>query len=195
VGEVDGGWTVASRLLMHERYAVGGGSPYTSGRTVSGESLQPDRNLVRLAQQTGQAGDGRMRQLVAEGHILQLVSAHLATRITEGISSGEILPEAGSLTKLFYATMFAQRAELGVEIAGSDAVAWPVGSAHEVAQVGGTYLSRQTMSLGGGSNEIQRNIIAERVLGMPREWAGDRDGPFREVRTNASPSRPHGRDG
>jgi len=192
VGEVDGGWEVASRLLNHERHAVGGGSPYTSGRTVAGESLRPDRNLIRLAQQTGQAGDGRVRQMVAEGHVLQLVSSHLATRITEGISSGNIVPAAGSLTKLFHATMFAQRAEIGVEIAGSDAVAWPVGGAHEARQIGRMYPGRQTMSLGGGSNEMQRNIIAERVLGMPREWAADRDGPFRDVRTNTSPSRPNG---
>ena len=43
-------------------------------------------------------------------------------------------------------------------------------------------LERQATSLAGGSNEIQRNIIAERVLGMPREWAADRDVPFKDVR-------------
>src|SRR5882757_4988267 len=192
VGDVDGGWEVASRLLTHERHAVGGGSPYTSGRTLAGESLQPDRNLIRLAQQTGQAGDGRVRQLVAEGHLLQLVSSHLGTRITEGISSGEMMPAAGAIAKLFFGTMVMQRAELGVEIAGSDAVVWPAGSSDEAPQVGRNYPGRQTMSLGGGSNEIQRNIIAERVLGMPREWAGDREGPFRDVRTNSSATRPHG---
>jgi hypothetical protein len=46
------------------------------------------------------------------------------------------------------------------------------------------YLSRQALSLGGGSNEIQRNIISERVLGMPREWAADKDVPYRDVRKN-----------
>jgi hypothetical protein len=49
---------------------------------------------------------------------------------------------------------------------------------------------RQGGSLGGGSNEMQRNIISERLLNMPREYAADKDRPFDEVRHNATPSRP-----
>ena len=55
-----------------------------------------------------------------------------------------------------------------------------------------TFLERQATSLAGGSNEIQRNLIAERVLGMPREWAADRDIPYKDVRSNAMPTAPTG---
>ena len=50
------------------------------------------------------------------------------------------------------------------------------------------YIKRQTSCLGGGSTEMARNIISERLLGMPREYAADRDVAFREVRRNAMPS-------
>ena len=78
-------------------------------------------------------------------------------------------------------------------LAGADAVTWPAGEEITVGRdAGEPFLQRQALCLAGGSNEIQRNIIAERVLGMPREWAADRDVPFRDVRRNAMPTAPSG---
>ncbi len=190
VGEVDDGWTVASALLMHERTAVGGGSPYTSGRSVGHDRSGPDTSLVALAKETGQSGDDHVRQLVAEAHVLQLVSGHLVTRITKGMATGTMAPPSGSILKLFGATLVMRQAEISVEIAGSDGVVWPESSTAVGPGLAEAFLRRQAMSLGGGSNEIQRNIISERVLGMPREFAADRDVAFRDVKKNATPTGP-----
>ena len=188
VGEVDDGWTVASRLLVHERNAVGGGSPYTSGRSVGHDGPRRRRTpSPTLADETGQADDPRARQLVAEAHVLPArAAASSIKRVSQGMATGDVPPPAGSIMKLFGATLVIRRAEIGLELAGAGAAAWPAGEQTPARTAGEASLWRQAMSLGGGSNEIQRNIISERVLGMPREHAADRDVPYRDVRKNTT---------
>lgn len=182
VGEVDDGWTVASRLLVHERLAVGGGSPYTSGRSGGHDAGGEDTGLVEIVQAQGRAGDLHARQLVAEAHARQVVHGQLNRRLTQAMRTGAMVPSAGSLMKLFGATNVMRRAEIGLELAGADGVVWGAGEETTGRRLGSFTLMRQGMSLGGGSNEIQRNIISERLLGMPREAAADREVPYRDVR-------------
>jgi len=182
IGEVNDGWTVASRLLYHERNAVGGGSPFVSGLPNAGGSHGGQRtDLLDLARATGQADDPRVRQLVAEARINDRVQGQLVDRVATGIRTGAFPGPAGSLPRLFAATNGERHFDIGLEIAGSRAGAWLEG---DPDSWGVDYLIRQGFSLGGGSNEMQRNIISERVLGMPREYAADRDKPFDEVRHN-----------
>jgi len=188
VGEVDDGWTVASRLLVHERMAVGGGSPYTSGASIGHGSSGIDPTMVDAAREAGTDGDPHVRRLVAEAHVRQMVAGQLVRRIIQGMATGAMTPPAGSIMKLFGATNVMRRSEIGLEIAGGSVVAWPLDTPGVGAQLGQATLSRQGVSLGGGSNEIQRNIISERLLGMPRELAADREVPYREVR-RSGPSR------
>ena len=182
VGEVDDGWTVATRLLAHERHAVGGGSPYLSGRYGNLDEGGGDDRFLRLARSLGRTGDRRIRSLAVEGYVRQLVGRHLVHRITQGMASGRMEPSAGSLLKLYSATNNMRRSEISLEIAGTEAAVYPAGERTLGEDVGEASLGRQGLSLGGGSNEIQRNIISERLLGMPREYAADRDVPYREVR-------------
>jgi alkylation response protein AidB-like acyl-CoA dehydrogenase len=188
LGGINDGWTVASRLLFHERDAVGGGSPYSSGLGMGNASQGGQRSdLENLARDTGQSDDPVVRQLLAEARVNDRVQFQLVERVSKGIRTGAMPGPAGALTRLYAATNSERRYDIGLEIAGGAAGAWvegdPAGSA------GVAYLSRQSNSLGGGSNEMQRNIISERVLGMPREFAADRDRPFDEVRHNRSPQR------
>jgi len=180
VGEVDQGWSVATRLLVHERMAVGGGSPYTSGRPVGRETGGPSDDLVELLRARGLEHDTGARRTLAEAHVQSLVGRHLVRRVTQGMACGAMPPPAGAIMKLFHGTSIMRRSELALTLAGEDAVAWPTDGGPG-SDVGVSSLARQGASLGGGSNEIQRNIISERLLGMPREAAGDHEVPYREV--------------
>jgi alkylation response protein AidB-like acyl-CoA dehydrogenase len=182
VGEINDGWTVASRLLFHERNAVGGGSPFASGAVIAAAGQGGQRSeLLELARATGQTGDPRVRQLVAEDRINERIQSQLIERVTTGIRTGAFPGPAGALPRLLAATNTERHVDIALEIAGADVGAW---IDDDAPPLGGVYLNRQGSSLGGGSNEMQRNIISERVLGMPREFAADRDKPFDEVRHN-----------
>jgi hypothetical protein len=76
-----------------------------------------------------------------------------------------------------------ERASLALDLLGDEALAWGDGEANSI---GVEFVQRQSSCLGGGSTEMARNLISERLLGMPREYAADRGRPFRDVQRNAS---------
>jgi len=186
VGEVNDGWTVASRLLFHERNSVGGGSPYTSGRPeAGGPGRMPDNQW--LARKVGRSEDSHVRQLLAEAHTLDVVHAQLADRMTTGFRTGYFPGPAGAILRLFSGEKHVRLTDINIDIAGAAAVVWEEDEL--MGRYGEQFLARQGGCLGGGSTEMARNIISERVLGMPREYAADRDVPFKEVRRNELPGR------
>ncbi len=188
LGEVNDGWTVASRLLYHERDAVGGGSPYVSGAVAGGAERGNQRyEYAELARTVGRSQDPVARQLVAEARIGDRVFQQLTERVAAGIRSGALPETAGAITRLFAATNSERHFDTGFELVGASAGAWEEDD--PPSGFGTLYLTRQVNSLGGGSSEMARNIISERVLGMPREYAPDRDRPFDEVRHNVASTR------
>ena len=147
---------------------------------MSGHGTQRT-DLVDLARRSGKASDSRVRQLVAEARVLDRVQGQLVQRMTTGIRTGALPAPAGSLARLFAATTTERHLDIALDIAGPSMGAWlgedgsGGGGASGIlgaANWGDAYLIRQGGSLGGGSTEMQRNIISERVLGMPREYAG-----------------------
>jgi alkylation response protein AidB-like acyl-CoA dehydrogenase len=138
--------------------------------------------LTQIVKERGLAGDARARQLVAEAHVTHLAQAGLVQRVTKGMRSGALPPPSGSILKLWHGTSNMRRASIGIELAGTDSVAWEEGDDGPGRHSGEFFLWRQGGALGGGSNEIQRNIISERVLNMPREFAADKDIPYRDVK-------------
>jgi alkylation response protein AidB-like acyl-CoA dehydrogenase len=186
VGEINGGWAVASRQLFHERNAVGGGSPYVSGPSLIGRRSATTPGLADLARRTGQSGDSHVRELIAESHTLSRVQQHLINRVVAGMRADQLPPAAGAVIRLFSGDSTSRRAEIGLEVAGSHAATAGPGTDDGGLAYGDSFLMRQAGSLGGGSTEMARNIISERILGMPREYAADRDVPFKQVRQGKS---------
>jgi alkylation response protein AidB-like acyl-CoA dehydrogenase len=181
VGQLNAGWTVARTLLVHERNAfavtpAGGGIGTRRGL---------DEALVALATRRGTLENAHTRQLLAEAQINETVTGQLARRVVAGQRSGEMPGPAGSLIKLSIAGTVIRHSDIAMEIGGPLTIA----DADEVPALGVRFIGRQGVAIGGGTNEMQRNTIGEKLLGLPRDVQND-DVPFRQVRTNRLSSKP-----
>jgi alkylation response protein AidB-like acyl-CoA dehydrogenase len=190
VGDPGQGWPIAQRLLHFERSAVGGSTPYAgriTGRRAGGGSTRRQQNLVQLAGRLGSSEEPEARALVAEAHVIATVRAHLIKRLQVGTRAGTLPAATAAALKLFTAETAARITSIGVELAGTESVVGDDPALGALA-FGTEYLVRQARCIAGGSSEIQRNNISERVLGMPRERAEDTDRPFAEVQLGRVPS-------
>ncbi|HEY9266147.1 MAG TPA: acyl-CoA dehydrogenase family protein, partial [Mycobacterium sp.] len=181
VGEVNKGWEVASRQLFHERRAVGGGSEFASGTGAeNAQEMPPDH--VGLAEATGQADDPRIQDLAGRALVRRLVKEQLIEHVARSIPNGSLPPNAGTLIRLFHAETTELEVDTALAIAGTAGVVDEGGDLSGLMEIGVRYLSRQTGSLGGGTSEMARNVISERMMGFPREPAADRGVPFNQVK-------------
>lgn len=179
LGRADDGWTVAQQLLFHERDSVGGGSPYVFPHPHQTQEGSSSGSLAELV--AGRAGndDPRVLELLGEATANDVVAKQLVERVTDAIGSGHLPAIAGSILRLNAGETRVRRSTIAVELTGADSVTW---EAPEDAELAHGYIGRQASCIGGGTTEMQRNLISERLLGMPREPVADRDKPFREVR-------------
>jgi alkylation response protein AidB-like acyl-CoA dehydrogenase len=178
IGGVDDGWTVGTRWLFHERMLYS--SPYITlpdGMKRGGESRAA---TLAAARDAGRLADTAGRELVGEAFMLNLVGEALKQRVGRGIATRAISDQNAAVIRLFAGVNTARYATIMFELAGATAAAWSADDP-SLAGRGVDFLMRQAGSIGGGTTEIARNVISERVLGMPREAALDRDVPFREV--------------
>jgi alkylation response protein AidB-like acyl-CoA dehydrogenase len=180
LGKADDGWTVAQTLLFHERNATGGGSPYAysvpRGLTSHGSASDV---LVELARARGAVDDPHVLALLGEARVEQVVSRQLIERVTDAIGNGLLPPIASSMLRLNAGESLMRLSDIAFEIGGIDSVTWDTSRFADVAD---GFVVRQAASIGGGTTEMQRNVISERLLGMPRETIADSEKPFRDVR-------------
>jgi alkylation response protein AidB-like acyl-CoA dehydrogenase len=181
VGEVNNGWEVASRQLFHERRAVGGGSEFASGTGAENANEMPPDH-VGLAERTGQGDDPAVQNLAGRALVRRIVKDQLIDHVGTAIGNGKLPPNAGTLIRLFHAETTELEVDTALAIAGTAGVVDEGGELSDLLDIGVRYLSRQTGSLGGGSSEMARNVISERILGFPRELAADKGVPFNQVK-------------
>jgi alkylation response protein AidB-like acyl-CoA dehydrogenase len=178
IGDVNGGWAVASRQLYHERRAVGMSSEFASGSGSEGGRATPV-NYAALAKMVGQADNERVQQLAGRALVHRAVGDQLGGHVYRSVRDGALPPAAGTLIRLFHAETVTLEMDTGLAITGTAGV---VGAEGDGLQAGLRYLARQAVCMGGGTTEMARNVIGERVLNFPREYAADRGVPFSQVR-------------
>ena len=185
IGEVDDGWTVGTRWMFHERMLMN--SPLVTvpaGIQHNGEGAS---FVSQVARDAGRLSDPSVRELIGEARMLDVVDRKLRRRIGEGIATGTMTDQSAAIGRLFAAVSTIRIRTIAFEIAGAAGAAWTDDDG-EAAFCATEFLMRQVSSIGGGTTEMARNVISERVLGMPRERALDRDVPFRDVPRGGSSS-------
>jgi hypothetical protein len=179
VGEVDQGWTVGTRWMFHEKNAMGGDSPYVTGTFHAGAPADAGDPLAELVRATGRADDPAALELLGESHALAEARSALADRVTMGMRAGVFPENSAALARLIGGVVQVRTSTIALDLAGAQGAAtlpddpW--------AEDGFNFLERQVAEIGGGTTEMARNNIAEKVLKMPREVTHDKNLPFRDV--------------
>jgi alkylation response protein AidB-like acyl-CoA dehydrogenase len=177
MGEPGDGWSVAITTLTNERMSLGGGF---------GNFSLPFEEVVRIASEHGQAKDPLVRQRLVDVFARRKILDVLNMRVQAALVAGRIPEAEGSVIKLLMAQLGTASATSALELMGAEGMlAGSDGSGaslEERATPQQRFLGSAAMHIGGGTDEIQRNAIAERVLGLPREPRPDKEVPFKETR-------------
>jgi alkylation response protein AidB-like acyl-CoA dehydrogenase len=204
VSEVGRGWAVATTTLMHERRGADGigrwgqstggtGRIYDEERAENATVMEPYKwypqragrvdLVLERARATGKAADPVVRQEIAKLLTLAKAAEWTALRARAAQMQGRPQGPEGSLGKLVSSHVARAAARVHTLLAGADAMLSGEDGAMNglIAEI---LVSVPAGSIAGGTDEIQRNIISERVLGMPKEPRTDNDRPFRDVPKN-----------
>jgi acyl-CoA dehydrogenase len=177
VGGIGEGWKVSITTLMNERVSIGSGS---SGSRI--------RDIFRLANECRRNGrpaieDGAVRQKLADAFITSKGLQYTSYRILSALSRGGTPGPEGSISKAVGAPFGQQLSAFALDLQGAMGGLLDPALVPQEALWQESYLGSPGLRIAGGTDEVLRNIIAERVLGLPSEMRMDKGMPFRDVPT------------
>ena len=178
VGDVNDGWRVSASTLSSERQMVSGSGSGGMGR-LGGSSTE---RLITLAQECGRWDDPVVRHKVMRLWAQEQIRGWTNTRVRAALSAGQSPGAASSIGKVHQATLNQQIQDLMVDLVGTAAVAWRATDNEDALprEVQGMMRSLAN-STEGGTTDINKNILGERVLGLPKEpdpWKGK---PWKDI--------------
>jgi alkylation response protein AidB-like acyl-CoA dehydrogenase len=173
VGEVGDGWRVAMTTLANERAMIGGAD---QGDIVG--------SLVAHAMELGRWHERPLREQLMRALIHQRILTYLGWRVQTSADQGGVPGAESSVLKLAHSLHHAEIAEVAMAVLG------PAGMTLDYRRLEDSpwhtrFLAQWASRLGGGTEQVQRNIISERVLGLPRESRPDKAVPFRDSAASA----------
>jgi alkylation response protein AidB-like acyl-CoA dehydrogenase len=169
VGGVGGGWAVANTTLTSERAFIGSGG---SGWNVA--------DLIEVARTLGRTDDPVVRQELMQAHCRAQALTYLGYRLRTAMSQRRLPGPEMFIMKLAFANHWAATMDTAMAVLGADAML----AGDDAPEHGAWlqwFLSQYAIRLGGGTDEVQHNIIGERGLGLPREPSTDRDVPWKDL--------------
>ncbi len=178
VGEINDGWRVSASTLSSERQMVSGSGSGGMGR-LGGSGAE---RLISLARETGRWDDPVVRSKIMRLWAQEQIRGWTNARVRAALSAGQSPGAASSIGKVHQATLNQQIQDLMVDLLGTAAVAWPQSGDPDVLprEVQGMLRSLANATE-GGTTDINKNILGERVLGLPKEpdpWKGK---PWKEI--------------
>jgi alkylation response protein AidB-like acyl-CoA dehydrogenase len=203
IGGLNNGWAVTNTTLAAERAGLGSGGSGAAGSAFPGPLAgQLDKrvgdlvgqvrtggtgggggnmaqNLINLAQDTGAANDPTVRQNLARMYSMQQIGKYSSLRARAGNASAG----APNMAKLMMSDMLRLNREVGTQILGAETMLMGKDAAHG-GGVQEMILFSPGPSIYGGTDQVQRNILGERVLGLPKEPDPNKGAPFKDVPKN-----------
>ena len=171
IGQMNEGWTVGKRLLQHERSGQAGLAPTVSKPRPVGVTVDlnvDEIGLEYLGHEDGRIADPGLRDEIIQWKMRSAAFGATQRRAGEESKSGRTQGEVTSVFKLYGSSLARDRQELLVRLMGTRGIGWE-GDAFSENEIGATrsWLSSRAVTIYGGTNEVQLNIIAKRVLGLP----------------------------